>query len=342
MKRASSACLQRRRSSISSSCSGAQSIGKASTFVGSISRCSYVLLITFRRMSAARWFDYAPAFAKATVGKHHDTLFLPLPPMNEQERRALATQEDIDPVTLLHEEREVQFLAGIAEDPVLALHLAFKGGTALRLVYLCDRYSDDLDFDLVRQTATPRTILDRLTRIAQEQNLEITDSWIKRRTVLLETRSKGWKRKLKIEVSLLKRSARVPTIVRNVVTPVFPASVNVLTYPLPVMLAGKILAVLERPYRTPRDLYDLFWLLSRGVQEDALYLKEAATTEASKALVRKKPVLYRGLLKKVAEFPDAQIATELGALLPKTQRQWATAALKDRTRELLTLRIAGI
>lgn len=262
--------------------------------------------------------------------------------MNEHELRALATQEGIDPVTLLHEEREVQFLAGIAADPVLALHLAFKGGTALRLVYLCDRYSDDLDFDLVRREATPRMILDRLTRIAQEQMLDITDSWIKRRTILLEMRSGGWKRKLKIEVSFLKRSAHVPTVVRNIVTPVFPTSVNVLTYPLPVMLAGKMLAVLERPYRTPRDLYDLFWLLSREVQEDALYLQEAATTGASTTLVRQRSVLYRALLEKVEEFPDVQIATELGALLPKTQRRWATAALKDRTRELLTLRLAGM
>lgn len=248
--------------------------------------------------------------------------------MNEQELRALA---------------EVQFLAGIAADPVLAIHLAFKGGTALRLVYLCDRYSDDLDFDLVRREATPRAILDRLTQLAKAQNLEIKDSsWIKRRTALLEVRAKGWKRKLKIEVSLLPRSMHVPTVVRNIVTPVFPSSVNVLTYPLPVMLAGKMLAVLERPYRTPRDLYDLFWLLSRGVEEDALYIKGAATTAASKALVQKRSVLYQALLAKIATFSDAQIATELGALLPKTQRRWATVALKDRTRELLSLRLAGM
>lgn len=260
--------------------------------------------------------------------------------MNEHELQALAAQVGIDPTTLLHEEREVQFLAGIAADPVLALHLAFKGGTALRLVYLCDRYSDDLDFDLVRHAVTPRAILDRLTRIAEKQNLEITDAWIKRRTALLEVRSRGWKRKLKIEVSLLPRSVHVATVVRNIVTPVFPASVNVLTYPLPVMLAGKMLAVLERPYRTPRDLYDLFWLLSRAVEEDAPYLKEAATTAATRALALDRPALYRAILAKIETFSNAQIATELGALLPKTQRRWATVALKDRTRELLTLRMA--
>ncbi len=87
--------------------------------------------------------------------------------MNEQDLLTLASQQGIDPSTLLHEEREVRFLAGIAEDPVLALHLAFKGGTALRLVYLCDRYSDDLDFDLVRQEVDPAEIRSRLEDVAR-------------------------------------------------------------------------------------------------------------------------------------------------------------------------------
>ncbi|TSC58807.1 MAG: hypothetical protein Greene041619_353 [Candidatus Peregrinibacteria bacterium Greene0416_19] len=259
--------------------------------------------------------------------------------MNEQELLALARQQDIDPSTAFHEEREVRFLARMAEDPVLGTHLAFKGGTALRFVYLCDRYSDDLDFDLVRADATPRQILSKLRGIADALALEVTDAWIKRRTVLLEARAPGWKRRLKIEISLLPRAAKLATIVRNVVTPVYGASVNVLTYPLPLLLAGKMLAILERPYRTPRDLYDLFWLLSRDVEEDAAYLRDAATNPVAKKLASDRPALYRALLEQVDAYADRQIATELGALLPRRQRRWASSDLKDRTRELLELRL---
>jgi hypothetical protein len=124
--------------------------------------------------------------------------------------------------------------------------------------------------------------------------------------------------------------------------PVFPASVNVLTYPLPLLLAGKMLAVLERPYRTPRDLYDLFWLLSRGVEEDSAYLRTAATPTQSRTLTRDRTALYRALLARVEEYADTQIASELGALLPRTQRRWASAELKERTHELLKLRLAGM
>jgi len=258
--------------------------------------------------------------------------------MNDAELRRLAREQDIDLVTLQHERREVQFLAGIASDPILATHLAFKGGTALRLVYLCDRYSDDLDFDLVRGGETPAEILARLRTLATKQTLEITDSHLKRGTVLLEVREQGWKRQLKIEISILPRPRGARTVVKNIITSVYPASVNVLTYSLPVLLAGKMLAVLERAAPTPRDLYDLFWLLSRNVEEDEACLRAAKL----KVNIPNRTTLYRDLLSRVAAYTDRQIATELGALLPQKQRAWARASLKERTRELLELRLAAV
>jgi predicted nucleotidyltransferase component of viral defense system len=229
--------------------------------------------------------------------------------MNEHELSALALAQGIDLSTVLHEEREVRFLADIAADPVLALHLVFKGGTALRLVYLCDRYSDDLDFDLVRRDAAPKEILQRLETVARRGQLEITDAWVKRRTILLEVRARGWKRRLKIEVSSLDRPAGNPTLVRNIVSPVFPASANVLTYPLSILLSGK--------------------------------MRAAARTVRTRALVRDRRILYARLKQSVSAYPEAQIRSELGALLPRAQRMWASGQLKERTQELLELRLGG-
>lgn len=257
--------------------------------------------------------------------------------MIDTELRSLAREQDIDFATLLHERREVQFLAGIADDSVLGTHLSFKGGTSLRLVYLCDRYSDDLDFDLVRGGKKPAEILTRLRSLAEKQELEVTDAHCKRNTVLLEVREHGWKRQIKIEVSIVARPRNVQTVVKNIVTPVYPASVNVLTYPLPVLLSGKMLAVLERSPPTPRDLYDLFWLLSRNIIENVPYL-----ATASKWLFNGRISLYQDLLRNIEKYEDRQIATELGALLPPKQRAWVRAHLKERTRELLELRLASM
>src|SRR5439155_25969382 len=119
-------------------------------------------------------------------------------------------------------------------------------------------------------------------------------------------------------------------------------AVDVLTYRLPVRLAGKMLAVLERPYRPPRDLYDRFWLLSRGVEEDARYLRTAATMARTRKLVRERAALYGALADATGEYAEAHIRTELGALLPQGQRRWASSALPERTRELLRLRLASL
>lgn len=256
--------------------------------------------------------------------------------MNDAELQEIADRQDIDLQTLMHERREVQFLEQIAGDPVLATALAFKGGTALRLVYGCDRYSDDLDFDIVRSGTTPQEILRRLQTIANTLTLEVTDAWVKRRTILLEIRDTGWRRKLKIEVSSLLRSARVQTVVKNIVTPVYPASVNVLTYGLPTLLAGKIRAVIERRNRTPRDLYDLFWLLSRGTDVDGIYLRVASGESVSKT----PRGLAMQLQKAVSAYDGRQIRSELGSLLPRHLRAWTVKSLKERTSELIALKFS--
>ncbi len=142
-------------------------------------------------------------------------------------------------------------------------------------------------------------------------------------------------------MSCLPRTKAVTTLVRNVVTPVFPASVNVLTYPLSILLSGKMLAILERPYRAARDLYDLFWLLSRGVQEDAAYLRIGATSERTRGIVRSRRELNAALQEAIEDYADALIRTELGAMLPRKQRRWASEALMERTQELLRLRLAS-
>jgi predicted nucleotidyltransferase component of viral defense system len=251
--------------------------------------------------------------------------------MTDQELLALAKKEGIDVPTLEHESREISFLACIAQDPVLALSLVFKGGTALRLVYLSDRYSDDLDFDSIGSAST-QDVFKRLQAIVQQEGLEVVDEKIKRATILLSVRAPGWKRRLKIEVSHLAQLDDIPTVVRNIVSPVFPSSVNVLTYPLPVLLSGKMLAVLQRPDPTPRDLYDLFWLLSLRVEEDSTYMAAVSDTQWSD-----RRELYSALIDRIDQYKDHQIATELCALLPQKRRAWVRESLKERVKELLRL-----
>ena len=256
--------------------------------------------------------------------------------MIHSELQLLAKEQGIDVTTALHEKREIQFLEQIVSDPVLALHLAFKGGTALRLVYLSDRYSDDLDFDLIgKNPPSTEEVFDLLMKIVDKQGLEVVDSKVKRSTILIAVREPGWKRRLKIEVSHLPYPKGIPTVVKNVVTPVYSSSVNVLTYPLPVLFSGKILAVIGRKNPTPRDLYDLFWFLSHRVEENTEYL--CAFSDDS---YRDKKKLYEKLISCVDKYPDKQIVNELCTLLPRRRREWVRGELKERTKELLELKLS--
>jgi len=70
--------------------------------------------------------------------------------MNEELAYRLAKESRIDITQIVREEWEIKILKEIFESP-LGNSIYFKGGTALRLVYNSPRYSDDLDFTLVKR-----------------------------------------------------------------------------------------------------------------------------------------------------------------------------------------------
>jgi uncharacterized protein YecT (DUF1311 family) len=104
-----------------------------------------------------------------------------------------------------------------------------------------------------------------------------------------------------------------------------------------ILLSGKMLAVLRRPDKTPRDLYDLFWLLSRGVEENQKYCRLLDGEEFAD-----QKHLYQSLLESVEAYAEERIATELCAMLTRSQRAWVREHLKERTKELIALRLSAL
>lgn len=151
--------------------------------------------------------------------------------------------------------------------------LAFHGGTALRFLYALPRYSEDLDFALERprQGYELRAWL-RAARAALERegySVEIKVS--ERRVVhgafvrfpgLLHEMAlsphRGEILAVKIEVDTRPPAGAglETTVVRRHVT------LRLQHHDRPSLLAGKLHAVLQRPFTKGRDLYDLLWYLS--------------------------------------------------------------------------------
>ena len=151
--------------------------------------------------------------------------------------------------------------------------LAFHGGTALRFLYNSQRYSEDLDFAL-EGDAHPfdfQACLQAIRRDLEAQGYAVAFKVSDQKTVQHAfVRFPGLLFDLglsphadevlavKIEVDTLppKGAGLETTLVRRHVL------LNLQHHDRASLLAGKLHALLQRPYLKGRDLYDLIWYLS--------------------------------------------------------------------------------
>jgi hypothetical protein len=149
----------------------------------------------------------------------------------------------------------------------------FHGGTALRFLYRLPRYSEDLDFSLIRPDKSV-DFSDIVAKIgpwfeAEAYNVDLrikADKMVKSVFIgfpglLHELQLSGRQAEslsLKIELD------SNPPIGGKTDTTVFRRYVilNLLHYDRASLLSGKLHALLARPYVKGRDLYDIFWYLS--------------------------------------------------------------------------------
>ena len=151
--------------------------------------------------------------------------------------------------------------------------LAFQGGTALRFLFASARYSEDLDFALegIRSRYDLRAYLERIRKVftseAYRVELKVNDrdavhsAFVKFAGLLHELglshrRNEVISVKIEVDTRPPPGAALSTTVVRRHVT------LNLQHHDRASLLAGKLHAVLQRPYAKGRDFYDLLWYLS--------------------------------------------------------------------------------
>jgi predicted nucleotidyltransferase component of viral defense system len=176
-------------------------------------------------------------------------------------------------------------------------HAAFYGGTALRILYGLDRFSEDLDFSLLSPNAEFR--LDRFEKsITTELASFDIDATVERKLKTVTTSVESAFIKANTMVHILKFGSqwktpkdRVSRVKIEVDTdpplgflteskPHFqPIPFSVKTFALPDLFAGKLHALLFRP-RTKnikgRDWYDLLWYIGRSTPVHLSHLESRA------------------------------------------------------------------
>lgn len=179
-------------------------------------------------------------------------------------------------------------------------HAAFYGGTALRILYGLDRFSEDLDFSLLAPRRdfelTPylEAVKSELSAMSFDVDIaekdKVVDSAIDSAFIKAGTKehlikigipeeiseriAKNDRMKIKLEVDT-DPPAGFETEVKTLLQPI-PFSVK--SYKRPDLFAGKVHAVLQRAWKggrvKGRDYYDFVWYIARGVPVKLSHLEQ--------------------------------------------------------------------
>lgn len=180
----------------------------------------------------------------------------------------LSSQLKIAPEQILREYWEMMLLNTLSEQSWSA-SLGFKGGTALRLAYGSPRFSDDLDFSLLRQIKS-KQVFTWAESFATQFALEITDSTEKRNTLLVEfrIRNNALTQPIKQKIEISKRplpKTKNGYQLRLLSSPVTNSQVLLSVASLELLWQEKLAALNDR--KEPRDLFDLWYIAQQMKRE---------------------------------------------------------------------------
>jgi predicted nucleotidyltransferase component of viral defense system len=153
------------------------------------------------------------------------------------------------------------------------VHWVFVGGTALRFLYLMPRFSEDLDFSLVKAGLEDdfTELMKNIKSTFETEDYKLTvkakiektvkSAFLKFEGLLYEIglsshRSETISIKVEIDTNPPSKAVFETSVVRR------HCLLNLLHYDKSSLLAGKLHALLSRRYVKGRDIYDLMWYLS--------------------------------------------------------------------------------
>lgn len=206
---------------------------------------------------------------------------------------------------ILREYLQTKILSFLYQEKI-SQNLYFVGGTSLRLLRGLDRFSEDLDFDAVGIPSRQAHLLvvTVLRRLQQEditvelyENKTTKRSYFELRfpgllTQLQISPNSDEKLMIKLDIENFWRGQARETVFMNR----YGFLATVVTKSLEQMVVEKLAAYLRREETQPRDVYDLVWLLSRGIKPDLTFAKENRLPVDSMDKARKKFILESPLL----------------------------------------------
>ncbi|PIX10794.1 hypothetical protein COZ73_04720 [Candidatus Falkowbacteria bacterium CG_4_8_14_3_um_filter_36_11] len=208
--------------------------------------------------------------------------------LNQYLIEKMARDQKIAPLNIIREYLEIETLSQLSKTG-LSADVIFYGGTALRLAYGSFRYSEDLDFLLVRKRKSNINDLEKaMIAVALEnQGVSVEEVIEKRQTIfgLLHIKNPILKHAIRIKIEISKKKNGIKS--ENVLL-FSPASNKEVIFPVATMASLHWLkAKAMRAREMPRDWFDYWYLCQKLRMEKEKKIKfPFAKQEFSRELKR--------------------------------------------------------
>ncbi|QQS61178.1 MAG: nucleotidyl transferase AbiEii/AbiGii toxin family protein [Candidatus Moraniibacteriota bacterium] len=221
-----------------------------------------------------------------------------------------------------HELVMTQILKDVYADTFIGPLLGFKGGTAAYLFYGLERFSVDLDFDLLEVSEEKRTIVfDRISQILLQYGT-IRDSQQKENTIFLLLSYGAGEYGIKVEVNTrkvgslyeMKQYFGIPMLVMKKES----------------MFASKLIALIERKKFAARDMYDVYYFLKNNWDIDINVLNKYGKKNIVSFLDE--------CIHFVENTPDNSLLGGLGELVEETKKDFIRNKMKMEIVFFLSIR----
>lgn len=224
--------------------------------------------------------------------------------------------------TAKHKNILTKILREIFMDPSIAPYLGFKGGTAALLFYGLNRFSVDLDFDLLNETKEEyifdriKTILEKYGKLKEAEKkrfnlfylLSYNDKDVNAQNVKIEINRRNFGSKYNVESYL-------------------GISMNVMTKE--DMFAHKLVAMHERIGKTNRDIFDVQFFFAHDWPINKVIVENRTNMPYQEFL--------RKAIEVLEKLDNKDILSGMGELLDEKQKAWVKTKLKTETLFLLKL-----
>lgn len=221
----------------------------------------------------------------------------------------------------LHKTVLFQILKDIYSNTNISPFLGFKGGTAALMFYGLDRFSVDLDFDLLDESKED-IVFEEVVKIVQKYGI-LKDSYKKRFNLFCLVSYEDKAHKIKVEISrkLTESKYEIKTYL----------GVSMWVMVSEDVFANKLVAMSERIGKTSRDIYDVWFFLSKRFPLNK-ELVEKRTKMPFNQFVSK-------CIGQLEKMKKKNILDGAGELLTSSQKDWAKEKLQKETIALLKLKI---